>query len=211
MVQADDSILQVCQLTELKQTKEWERYPTRFRRLNETLLPENLLKALSRTASRQNRVRDQASHSRKQQTASLLVYTDGSVTKDQSGWGFTVKQGLTAIHENSAVYTILTSSFTMELEAVTHTLRWIASRGDCQITHTIILTACYKKCKVEWEAQTGMCRWSTSTFETSCGCTALHAGVKGNDRADRLAGKAILTSGLLLGRSEVLTSLRHCL
>ena len=26
-----------------------------------------------------------------------------------------------------------------------------------------------------------------------------HAGVKGNDRADRLAGKATLTSGLLLG------------
>ena len=38
-----------------------------------------------------------------------------------------------------------------------------------------------------------------------------HAGVKGNDRADRLAGKATLTSGLLLGRSEVLRSLRRYL
>ena len=28
-----------------------------------------------------------------------------------------------------------------------------------------------------------------------------HAGVKGNDRADRLVGKATLTNGLLLGRS----------
>ena len=36
-----------------------------------------------------------------------------------------------------------------------------------------------------------------------------HAGVKGNDRADRLAGKATTTSGLLLGRSEVFRSLRH--
>ena len=35
--------------------------------------------------------------------------------------------------------------------------------------------------------------------------------MKGNDRADRLAGKAALTSGLLLGRSEVLRSLRHYL
>ena len=26
---------------------------------------------------------------------------------------------------------------------------------------------------MEWESQTGMCRWSTSTFENSCGCTAL--------------------------------------
>ena len=36
------------------------------------------------------------------------------------------------------------------------------------------------------------------------------AGVKGNDRADRLEGKATLTSGLLLGGSELLRSLRHC-
>ena len=37
-----------------------------------------------------------------------------------------------------------------------------------------------------------------------------HAGVKGNDRADRLAGKATLTTGLCLGgRFEVLRSLRH--
>ena len=38
-----------------------------------------------------------------------------------------------------------------------------------------------------------------------------HAGVKGNDRTDTLAGKATLTSGLLLERSEVLRSLRHYL
>ena len=41
MGQAEDSVLQVRQLTELKQTKEWERYPNRFRRLYKTLLPEN--------------------------------------------------------------------------------------------------------------------------------------------------------------------------
>ena len=38
-----------------------------------------------------------------------------------------------------------------------------------------------------------------------------HAGVKGNDRAERLAGKATLTRGLLQGRSEVLRILRHYL
>ena len=55
-----------------------------------------------------------------------------------------------------------------------------------------------------------MRRWSTSTFENFCCvyCPA-HAGVKGNDRADRLAAKATLTSGLLIGISEVLRSLRH--
>ena len=72
--------------------------------------------------------------------------------------------------------------------------------------------ACYRKWSVEWEAKTEMCRWLTFTIENSCGmyCPG-HAGVKGNDRADRLAGKATHTSGLLLGRSEVLRSLRHYL
>ena len=40
-------------------------------------------------------------------------------------------------------------------------------------------------------------------------CCPGHAGVKANDRADRLAGKATLTSGLLLGRAEELTILKH--
>ena len=40
--QAEDLMLQVRLLTELKQTKEWERYPNRFRRLCETLLSESL-------------------------------------------------------------------------------------------------------------------------------------------------------------------------
>ena len=38
-----------------------------------------------------------------------------------------------------------------------------------------------------------------------------HAGVKGSNRADRLVGKATLKNGLLLGRTEVLRSLRHYL
>ena len=36
-----------------------------------------------------------------------------------------------------------------------------------------------------------------------------HARVKGNNRADRLAGKATLRNDLLLRRSEVLRSLTH--
>ena len=61
-----------------------------------------------------------------------------AVTKEQSGWGFTVKQGVTTIHEYSAANTVPTSSLTMEVEAVTHALRWIASRGDNQTTHVIL-------------------------------------------------------------------------
>ena len=38
-----------------------------------------------------------------------------------------------------------------------------------------------------------------------------HAGVMGNDQADRPVGKATLTNGLHLGGSEMLRSLRYYL
>ena len=103
----------------------------------------------------------------------------------------------------------------LEAEAVTHALRWIASRGNSQTTHAIILT---NSIGVLHKVKSGMESpdWSMSMVDIHLRkllwvyCPG-HAGVKGNDRADRLAGKATLTSGLLLGRSEVLTSLRHYL
>ena len=77
-------------------------------------------------------------------------------------------------HEDSVAYTLSTSSLIVEVEAVTHALRWIASRGDRpHMPPSRIQWACYKKWKVHWEVQTGMYRWSTSTFENSSGCTAL--------------------------------------
>ena len=176
MGQAEESILQVCQLTELKQTKEWGKYPNRFRHLYETLLPENLGRHCREwpAGKADSEIRHLIQENSKPQD--LIVYTDGLVTKDQSGWGFIVKQGATTIHEDSAVYEVSTSSLTMEMEAVIHAIRWIASRGDNQTTRAIILIDSLSLLqKVEWEAQTGMChcQCSTSTFETSHGCTVL--------------------------------------
>ena len=86
-------------------------------------------------------------------------YTDGSITKDQSGWDFTVKQGATTITEDSAIYKVLTSSLTMEVEAFTHALWWIVSEvtdGQYMLLSSQIQWACYKMWKVEWEAQTSI-------------------------------------------------------
>ena len=103
----------------------------------------------------------------------IVHNTDGSVTKYQSGWGFTVKQGANTIHEDSAAYTVLTSNHLDYGGGSSHP-RWIASRDDSQNTHAIILRDSLSLLqKVEWEGQTGMSQWSASTFENSCGCTAL--------------------------------------
>ena len=64
---------------------------------------------------------------------------------------------------------------------------------------------------------TGSPDWHVSMFDIHLQklpwmCCPEHAEVKGNDRADRLVGKAsTITNGLRLGRSEVLRSLKHYL
>ena len=79
-------------------------------------------------------------HSIKQQTQDHVLYTNGSVTKDQSGWVFTVKQDATTIHEDSAACTVSTFSLTMDMEEVTHALHRFSSGGDSQTTHAITFT-----------------------------------------------------------------------
>ena len=98
----------------------------------------------------------------------------------------------------------------MEVEAVTHALRWIASRGDSQTTNAIILTLSMSLLQKKVKNRMGGSEWNVSVVDIHLEklpwvyCPG-HVGVKGNDRTDRLTGKATLTNSLLLrGRSEVL-------
>ena len=58
---------------------------------------------------------------------------------DRSGWGFTVKQSGRTVHEDSGTHRITTSSLTMEVEAVTHAIQWLAYQRDERIIHAIFL------------------------------------------------------------------------
>ena len=103
----------------------------------------------------------------------------------------------------------------MEVEAFSHSLRWIASRGESRTTHVIILTGSMDLLQ-KVKSKMGRLDWNVSMVDIHLRkllwvyCPG-HAGVKGNDRADRLSGKANLIRGLLLGRSEVSRSSRHYL
>ena len=61
------------------------------------------------------------------------IYTDGSVTRDRSGWGFTAKQGGRTVHEDSGALGVTTSSLTMDVKAVTHAIQWL----DPSVTHKL--------------------------------------------------------------------------
>ena len=109
----------------------------------------------------------------------------------------------------------MTSSLTMEVEAVTYAIQWLASQHDAQITHAIIVTDSMNLLQ-KMESGMGCPDWHTAVDSLRLQrllwiyCPG-HAGVSGNERADRLASTADITSGLQLGRAEVLRSLRNFL
>ena len=207
----EDSILQVCQLTELKQTKEWERYPNRFRRLYE-ILPENLRKHYRKwpVGKTESEIKLDIQENSKPQD--LKVYTDGSVTKTSQGGASLSSKVRLPSWRQCGLYGI-----NLQLD----------SRGgsshpgpplDClkrwQTTHATLTDSMSLLQKVK--SAIGSPDWNVSMADIHLRkllwvyCLG-HAEVKGNDRADRMACKAVLSSDLLLERSEVSRSLRHYL
>ena len=61
---------------------------------------------------------------------------------------------------------------------------------------------------LEWAALTGAQPCTVFSYKDFCGSTVLGSG---NERADRLASTADITSGLQLGRAEVLLGLKNFL
>ena len=140
MGQAEQSIQHVCTLTELKQVRDWEKRPVEFKPYYKTLLSENLGTHCREWPARKNNADVQMRVEANSKPHDIVIYTDGSVTRDRSGWGFTVKQGGRTVHEDSAAHRVTTSSLTMEVETATHAIQWLASQRHAQITHAVILT-----------------------------------------------------------------------
>ena len=140
MGQAEQSIQRVCSLTELKQVRDWEKRPVEFKPYYKTLLSENLGTHCREWPAGKTNAEVQMLVEANSKPHDIVIYTDGSVTRDRSGWGFTVKQDGRTVHEDSGAHRVTTSSLTMEVDAVTHAIQWLASQRDARITHAIILT-----------------------------------------------------------------------
>ena len=136
----EESIQHVCSLAELNQVRDWEKRPVEFKPCYKILLSENLGTHCREWPARKANAEVQMLVEANSKPHDFGIYMDGSVTKDRSGWRFTVKQGGRTVHEDSGSYRVTTSSLTMEVEAVTHVIQWLASQRDAQITNAIILT-----------------------------------------------------------------------
>ena len=123
-------------------------------------------------------------------------------------------EGLT-VHEDSGAHRVTTYRLTMEAEAVTHAMRWLASQREAQITHDFILTDSLNLLQ-KVESGMGFPDWHTAMHSLRLQrlvwiyCPG-HAGVSGNVQADSLVSTTNITSGVQLGRTKVLRGLKNFL
>ena len=121
-----------------------------------------------------------------------VIYTDGSVQhRIKSGWAFSARVQGRIIHEDSGATKLTTSSMVMEIQAISRALEWVATTAH---KHVVIVTDSMSTLdKIRhglfyhaWLNSIKASKLKKITFIFSPG----HAGVKGNERADHLAGKA---------------------
>ena len=123
-----------------------------------------------------------------------VVFTDGSVQRGvKSGWAFTVRVNGTTVAEKSGAVSITTSSMLMEINAITEALRYLKEE---KYTRAVIVTDSMSTLQ-KVQKENLYADW-VSTISDSCleRLTSVfspgHAGVKGNERADCLAGDAVI-------------------
>ena len=130
----------------------------------------------------------------------LIVYTDGSVQRGvRSGWGYTATLLGELVKEDSGFVQLTTSSMCMEIQAITEMLNWVQHQA---ITRLVCLTDSMSTLA---KIQNGMLHadWVAAINQSNLQCVRWifcpgHAGVRGNERADALAGEAENESTLTL-------------
>lgn len=127
----------------------------------------------------------------------LLIYTDGAVNKNGSGWGFRAVYRQNIIREGYGGYNYCKNSLDMEAEAVWHVLSWLV-RSNRNITgfckHVIILMDCKsivdkiknKLVRQEWlDLINEFCL--TENFCLTWMYVPGHCGIPDNEAVDNLA------------------------
>ena len=122
----------------------------------------------------------------------VTIYTDGSVQRGRkSGWAFSARADGRTICEQAGAFEITTSSMCMEVKAISEALQWLQSQP---FTHAVVATDSMSTLSKIQRGQI-YADWVGPIFSshlrklTWLFCPG-HAGVKGNERADWLAGSA---------------------
>ena len=102
----EQSTHHMCDLTELKQIRDWGNHPIESKSYYETLLPENLGNHCRKWPARKAIVNVRILVETNSKPHDIMMYTDGSVTRDRSGCWFTVRQGGRTVHDDSIAHRV---------------------------------------------------------------------------------------------------------
>ena len=141
----------------------------------------------------------------------VIIYTDGSVLRgERSGWGFSAARHYITLKEGSGATNLTTSSMCVEIKAITEALKWLCSTEEHQYA-TILTDSMSTLEKIrggslyaDWFATIQQSQMMRLQWIFCPG----HAGVCGNERADKLAGSAAIEGGLTLDPPTVLSTVR---
>ena len=124
----------MCAVRRAQASKGLKKRPVKFKPYYNILLSENLGMHCREWPARKANAEVQMLFEGNSKPHDIVIYTDGSVTRDRSGWGFTVKQDERTAQDDSGAHRVTTSSLTLEVEVVTHAIQWLTSKRDTVYT-----------------------------------------------------------------------------
>ena len=208
MGRAEDVIQRVCALEDIEPGEEWVQVPVDFQAFFKVIITLDRSSKNNTPVALEAEV--QALVEDTFQGNDIVIYTDGSVIRHvRSSWAYTARSGGRVVQEESGAFAVTTSSMTMEIMAVSRALAWM----ETQIAnHVCILSDSMSMIS---RVRTGWVRgqWLESVKRSSVqGVTFIfvpgHAGVVGNERADRLASMAVVGGGGAMDRADILHAIR---
>ena len=135
-----------------------------------------------------------------------VIFTDGSVQRSiKSGWAYTIRVNGVIVAEGSGVVELTKSSMLMEVKVITEALCYLQTH---QHSRAVIVTdsiSTLQKISMEYlyvDRVSIICYSSIErlTWIFNSG----HAGVQGDERADSLAGKAVIDNNLTIDPATVI-------
>ena len=143
----------------------------------------------------------------------VVIFTDGSVKREvKSGWAYSARVDGRIVAEDSGAFTRTTSSMCMEVRAITEALQWLCDNGHA---HSIFVTDSMSTLELvrqgmyyaDWKPIIQESQLDSITWIFPPG----HAGVRGNERADVLAGAAEVKGDLIMDPPAVRAAVQDML
>ena len=213
MAEAEVSLKKVCAIDDIILGKEWKEVGQERGDLTKVMITMGRERRECAACTTEAMIRELVDASVEENDP--VIYTDGSVQRGvRSGWGFVVYIGNREVHTEAGASGMTTSSMRMEVEAITRALQWIC-RTRPEIMRVVILTDSQS---VLTKIDTGLLRteWLTAIEGTNLSkitwiyCPG-HCGVKGNERADHLAGASAIDDTFKRDKAEITKQLSDLL